>query len=55
MTRQQLAVMLYRYAGEPEVTGNLSGFPDAGGGDRHGELVRGCHRLKRKTGRIATG
>jgi hypothetical protein len=23
-------MMLYRYAGEPEVTGNLSGFSDAG-------------------------
>jgi hypothetical protein len=29
ISRQQLAAMLYRYAGSPEVTGDLSKFPDA--------------------------
>jgi hypothetical protein len=29
ITREQLAVMLYRYAGSPEVEGDLSGFTDA--------------------------
>lgn len=29
LTREQLATMLYRYAGEPTVSGNLSGFADA--------------------------
>ena len=31
VTRQQMAAMLYRYAGSPVVTGSLSGFPDAAG------------------------
>lgn len=31
VTRQQMAAMLYRYAGSPAVTGSLSGFPDAAG------------------------
>lgn len=30
VTREQLATMLYRYVGEPEVTGTLNGFADAG-------------------------
>ena len=29
VTRQQMAAMLYRYAGSPAVTGSLAGFPDA--------------------------
>lgn len=29
ITRQDLALMLYRYAGEPKVTGDLDGFTDA--------------------------
>ena len=29
ITREQLAVLLYRYAGEPEVTANLDAFTDA--------------------------
>lgn len=29
ITREQLVTMLYRYAGEPEVTGTVTGFPDA--------------------------
>lgn len=29
VTRQQMAAMLYRYAGSPAVTDSLSGFPDA--------------------------
>ena len=29
VTRQQMAAMLYRYAGSPAVTGNLGSFPDA--------------------------
>ena len=29
VTREQLALMLYRYAGEPETGGSLSAFPDA--------------------------
>ena len=29
LTREQLATMLYRYAGEPEVTGSITGFSDA--------------------------
>lgn len=29
ITRQDLALMLYRYAGKPEVTGDLDGFTDA--------------------------
>ena len=29
LTREQLAVMLYRYAGSPEPTGSLDGFTDA--------------------------
>ena len=31
VTRQQLAAMLYRYAGSPAVTGSLGSFPDAAG------------------------
>lgn len=31
ITREQLATMLWRYAGEPAVTGDLSTYPDAGG------------------------
>ena len=30
ITREQLAAMLYRYAGSPAVTGSLSAYPDAG-------------------------
>ena len=30
ITREQLATMLYRYAGTPEPTGDLGAFPDAG-------------------------
>ena len=30
ITREQLAAMLYRYAGSPEVTGSIGGFEDAG-------------------------
>ena len=30
ISRQDLALMLYRYAGEPTVTGDLDGFKDAG-------------------------
>ena len=30
ITREQLATMLWRYAGEPVVAGNLSNYPDAG-------------------------
>ena len=30
ISRQDLALMLYRYAGEPTVTGDLDGFQDAG-------------------------
>lgn len=30
VTREQLAAMLYRYAGSPTVSGSLSGFSDAG-------------------------
>lgn len=30
VTREQLALMLYRYAGETETEGSLSAFPDAG-------------------------
>lgn len=30
ITREQLATMLYRYAGEPETDGTLEGFSDAG-------------------------
>lgn len=30
VTREQLATMLYRFAGSPEVTGDLSAYPDAG-------------------------
>lgn len=30
ITREQLATMLYRYAGEPEANGTLDGFSDAG-------------------------
>lgn len=30
ITREQLATMLYRYAGSPEVTGSIDGFADAG-------------------------
>ncbi len=30
ITREQLATILYRYAGSPAVRGSLSGFPDAG-------------------------
>ena len=30
ITREQLAVILYRYAGEPEAKGNLAAYPDAG-------------------------
>lgn len=30
ITREQLATMLWRYAGEPAVTGSLSAYPDAG-------------------------
>lgn len=30
ITREQLAVMLYRYAGSPAVTGSVTGFNDAG-------------------------
>lgn len=29
ISREQLATMLYRYAGEPEVTGSITGFSDA--------------------------
>lgn len=29
ITREQLATILYRYTGEPEVTGNLEDYPDA--------------------------
>lgn len=29
LSREQLATMLYRYAGEPTVSGSLSGFTDA--------------------------
>src|SRR5699024_12740365 len=29
LTREQLAVILYRYAGSPEPTGSLDGFTDA--------------------------
>lgn len=29
ITREELATMLYRYAGEPDTNGNLSSFPDA--------------------------
>lgn len=29
LTREQLATMLYRYAGQPAVSGNLSGYTDA--------------------------
>ncbi len=29
ITREQIATMLYRYAGEPEITGNLASFSDA--------------------------
>ncbi len=29
ITREQLVTMLYRYAGEPEVNGTVTGFPDA--------------------------
>lgn len=28
ITREQLATMLYRYAGEPEITATITGFPD---------------------------
>ena len=28
LTREQLALMLYRYAGEPAVSGDLSGYAD---------------------------
>ena len=31
VTRQQMAAMLYRYAGSPATTGSLSSFPDAAG------------------------
>ena len=31
VTRQQMAAMLYRYAGTPVVTGSLGSFPDAAG------------------------
>ena len=30
LTREQLATMLYRYAGSPAVTGGAGDFPDAG-------------------------
>lgn len=30
LTREQLAVMLWNYAGKPAATGNLMAFPDAG-------------------------
>ena len=30
LTREQLATMLYRYAGSPAVTGSVNTFPDAG-------------------------
>ena len=30
ITREQLAAILYRYAGEPEAKGNLAAYPDAG-------------------------
>jgi len=30
ITREQIAVILYRYQGEPKVSGNLSSFPDKG-------------------------
>ena len=30
ITREQLAVMLYRYASSPAVTGSVTGFNDAG-------------------------
>ena len=29
VTRQEMATMLYRFAGSPEVTGDLSAYPDA--------------------------
>ena len=29
ITREQLATMLYRYAGEPAVSGTITGFTDA--------------------------
>jgi hypothetical protein len=30
ITREQMATMLYRYAGEPETTNQMGGFSDAG-------------------------
>ena len=39
ITREQLAVMLYRYAGQPATTGTLANFTDAGSVSAYAQLA----------------
>ena len=55
ITREQLAAMLYRYAGEPDGTADLSAYTDAGSVSAYAEkAVQWCVKNGILTGKTAT-